>query len=381
MMCWQRCRMSHKKEFTEDEKKEIIKRYTDEKISAKRLGEMYGTTAPTILKNLKEWGIGPNSLAYDLEGKEFGDLTVLHPAKHRDDKHKRWVCKCSCGKIAEVRTEYLINGHTTSCGHTKEKYFGQSNIVGKKFGRLTVISKSKAGKRMCRCDCGKVVGVYTGNLTNGNTMSCGCYQRDRASEASFIDLTGKRFGKLVVKERVKNDRYNHVNYLCVCDCGGTTITDAARLRSGSTSSCGCIKSKGEAIINKWLNENGINFKPQYSHDDMFFSTGRRPMFDFAIFDSSGKNLVCLVEYNGKFHYETAKGWSDFHNLVDVRRRDLEKQILCIKHSIPLIIIPYTEVHRLDEIMQAIVDVYVTKEYYIDHQGICEDVSKKPELTN
>ena len=52
------------------------------------------------------------------------------------------------------------------------------NLIGKKFGLLTVISQreSKNGKRMweCKCDCGTTVSISTDRLKSGHTKSCGC---------------------------------------------------------------------------------------------------------------------------------------------------------------------------------------------------------------
>ncbi len=55
-------------------------------------------------------------------------------------------------------------------------------LVGRRFGRLTVLAETEArasnGSIMwrCRCDCGGTALVMTGNLTRGNTRSCGCLQ-------------------------------------------------------------------------------------------------------------------------------------------------------------------------------------------------------------
>jgi hypothetical protein len=101
-----------------------------------------------------------------------------------------------------------------------------------------------------------------------------------------------------VLERIENNRFGHVCYRCKCDCGGETIVDANNLRNGNTNSCGCIKSKGEMLINNWLQEHNIVFQSQYSHDNIILESGRRPFFDFAIFDNQN-NLLCFIEYNGK----------------------------------------------------------------------------------
>lgn len=55
----------------------------------------------------------------------------------------------------------------------------------------------------------------------------------------FTDLTGKRFGRLVVIERSGTETNGAVKWLCRCDCGCTTVVRSYRLRKGITKSCGC----------------------------------------------------------------------------------------------------------------------------------------------
>ncbi len=54
-----------------------------------------------------------------------------------------------------------------------------------------------------------------------------------------IDLTGQRFGMLVVKSFYGRDKYRQKLWLCQCDCGKTSATTAHRLLSGGCKSCGC----------------------------------------------------------------------------------------------------------------------------------------------
>lgn len=58
--------------------------------------------------------------------------------------------------------------------------------------------------------------------------------------SSFKNLTGKRFGRLVVLERVENNKRQQAQWLCKCDCGNTKVICAASLKKGSTRSCGCL---------------------------------------------------------------------------------------------------------------------------------------------
>lgn len=55
------------------------------------------------------------------------------------------------------------------------------NLAGKKFGKLTVISKSHSDNGVywnCKCECGKYACCKTGHLNSGQTISCGCQQAE-----------------------------------------------------------------------------------------------------------------------------------------------------------------------------------------------------------
>src|SRR5580765_5944213 len=55
----------------------------------------------------------------------------------------------------------------------------------------------------------------------------------------LIDLTGKRFGRLLVLKRVANVG-PHARWECRCDCKKQTIVYGLSLRCGDTKSCGCL---------------------------------------------------------------------------------------------------------------------------------------------
>lgn len=54
------------------------------------------------------------------------------------------------------------------------------------------------------------------------------------------DITGQRFGRLVVLERVGIDKWRSPTWRCLCDCGKETTVDSHRLKRGNTKSCGCL---------------------------------------------------------------------------------------------------------------------------------------------
>lgn len=56
----------------------------------------------------------------------------------------------------------------------------------------------------------------------------------------YIDMTGKRFGKLTVLYHVENDRFNNAQWMCKCDCGKEKVIVGSALRKGIIVSCGCF---------------------------------------------------------------------------------------------------------------------------------------------
>lgn len=58
----------------------------------------------------------------------------------------------------------------------------------------------------------------------------------------FVDLTGQRFGRLVVIERLPNNKHGGAMWLCECDCGSgkPVATSSNHLRMGDCKSCGCL---------------------------------------------------------------------------------------------------------------------------------------------
>lgn len=58
---------------------------------------------------------------------------------------------------------------------------------------------------------------------------------------NFIDLTGQRFGRLTVIERVPSKTRN-ARWLCRCDCGNEKTVLGTTLRRGESKSCGCYRS-------------------------------------------------------------------------------------------------------------------------------------------
>lgn len=58
-----------------------------------------------------------------------------------------------------------------------------------------------------------------------------------------VSLIGKKFNRLTVIKRVGSDKYGNIKWLCICDCGNTTIVAGNELKRGGVKSCGCFRKQ------------------------------------------------------------------------------------------------------------------------------------------
>jgi hypothetical protein len=120
--------------------------------------------------------------------------------------------------------------------------------IGDKIGRWEVIGKTVKNMRTyytCRCECGTVKDVYYRSLEQGTSLSCGCLRVEMIHDRAE-DLVGRRFGKLKV---ISRDENRHGYWICECDCGnrksiiGTSLTG----KKNHTISCGCVQREGAVL--------------------------------------------------------------------------------------------------------------------------------------
>ena len=295
------------------------------------------------------------------EGDKIGMLTLIEKfsvTNNSGRKRNKWKCMCDCGNITYVFASNL--GKTQSCGHliaeerTKRLL---KDLTEQKFGRLTVLKKAedrmnKCGHKVvryeCQCECGTIKEIDAAELRKGSTLSCGCLAKEQSKLRNLKDLTGKHFGKLVVIKQLESAKYGKstmTKWLAKCECGSTIEVFGNALRKGQIS-CGCCNSKGEEEIAKLLSDLNIDFKRQYTFNDLTSVSGKKLPFDFAIIQN-GK--LSLLEYQGIQHYIPQKNhFGDYQrNITDKAKRDY-----CTKHNIVL-----NEVRFDEDIQSRIMELY------------------------
>lgn len=86
-------------------------------------------------------------------------------------------------------------------------------------------------------------------------------------EKPRVDLTGQRFGRLLVVEYLGTKLYSgklRGNWLCSCDCGKDTEQMTFSLRSSGVLSCGCRQREAARIQGKLSKTHGLRGTKEYS---------------------------------------------------------------------------------------------------------------------
>lgn len=123
----------------------------------------------------------------------------------------------------------------------------RKDLTGQRFGKLVVLSPTE--KRM---DGGSVVWNCRCDCGKNAEVSARRLIRGKVrscgclSAASYKKYEGKRYGRLVVIEPAGKIRKNGVTltkWKCLCDCGKETIVSQSELQRGDTKSCSCLQKE------------------------------------------------------------------------------------------------------------------------------------------
>lgn len=200
-----------------------------------------------FLNNTMEYA-GFVLLRIDLTGQRFGSLVVEGEVGRAKDGSIIWGCICDCGspELCKVVGRKLREGLKINCGCM---HGNRIDLVGKKFGRLTVVAIIKDDLNntalwLCRCECGEEILAKAGDLNGGSTSSCGCLKSP--------NLEGKRFGRLIVQKKLNEKKHGYYVWECKCDCGEFVKATTQDLTGERKQSCGCLEHEFEDLTGtKW----------------------------------------------------------------------------------------------------------------------------------
>lgn len=239
-------------------------------------------------------------------------------------------------------------------GHAKD-------ITGLISGELTALFRvarpndtTKLTWWLCQCSCGNQVIIRSSYLLNGNSKSCGCsWINSGRKNSGYQDLSGQKFGSLTVIERTLGPQWSKkAYYKCICDCGKETIAQGCELKSGHRRSCGCKTgfSIGEEKIKTILDTNNIKYIfNKVVFKDLITSGGGYGRYDFVLIDIND-HPYRIIEFDGSQHYKPTSfyyGTGRQENLEYTQANDKIKTQYALDHNIPLVRIPYTQLEHID----------------------------------
>lgn len=128
------------------------------------------------------------------------------------------------------------------------------------------------------------------------------------------DLTGMRFGRLLVLSRDMDQSSKHDYYWrCLCDCGNEKSVTTGHLTSGTVSSCGCLR-KAQAIE---------RFKQAAENKVIHGEAGKTLLYGVW----HGMRQRCMNPKSRAFRWYGAKGiricqeWQSFSNFATWAREN------------------------------------------------------------
>ena len=136
----------------------------------------------------------------------------------------------------------------------------KKNLIGQRFGRLTVIEE--CGRKrggvlwLCKCDCGNETKVMSATLINGKTTSCGCYNRD-----------------VITKHNKSRSKLYHT-YQCMVD----------RCTNPNSKEWERYGGRGITVCDEWLNDKSEFFDWALTHG---YEEAERGRFTLDRIDNDG----------------------------------------------------------------------------------------------
>ncbi len=234
----------------------------------------------------------------DITGQRFGSLVALYPTNNKkSDGSIIWVCKCDCGCYT-LRT-------VSDLSRTNSKHH-----------------------------CGNKIHNYLDMKTYKNKINC--------------ELDGCINNNLLVLE------YSHtidkrIYLKCKClNCGSICIIRKDSFINGHATSCGCIRSKMEEKVKKYLNNKQIIFRNEYWFDDMVKPNGKPLRFDFYLPDFN----IC-IECQGAQHYIPISYFGGKEKFELQKKYDNLKLDYCKSHDIKIYCITYKD--NIEKKMEEILD--------------------------
>ena len=120
----------------------------------------------------------------------------------------------------------------------------------------------------------------------------------------MVDITGEKYGRLTAIRPTEKRQNGKVVWLCECECGNETLVTSNRLRSGNTSSCGCLYTetrKGK------LKHGGVGTRLYRIWKAMHTRCNNKNAKGYEYY--GGRGIIICNEWIGEHGFENFSKWA------------------------------------------------------------------------
>lgn len=293
---------------------------------------------------------------YELVGDEYKVLGV-----YKNSRTKIEIEHQKCGHVHTFTPDsFLRKPRCVKCSKRMIRTTDQFKkeifeLVGNEYEVLSDYEKASKKIRFKHNVCGKEFEVTSTMFLRGTRCSH-CFKNERKTTKKFKEDIKKVVGdEYAVAGEYKNTR-TKVDLLHK-NCGRIFSVKPRNFLYGTRCPY-CRESKGEIKIRQFLESKNIPFEREFTFEDCVHKGKLR--FDFCIKLDGGKVPFILIEFNGKQHYEKCVHFGGARDFEASQRRDAIKEDYCKSNDIPLVVIPYTDFEKIDEILENTLEFHGTK---------------------
>jgi hypothetical protein len=276
------------------------------------------------------------------------------------------LLKCECKELFKVSFNEFKNGSKTMCNKCN-KHVNWDTLSVKEYIEI----KSKSGctligeyrghrnKIKLKCRCSEHFPIAWSQFLKGQHHCKKCSnlvrsKRLRLSYKALKNIANSKGCKLSCDYNQYKNNSSIISFQCTCgEIFSTTIKSFTDKHNPKDCCDRCSnfekKSKGSIKIKKYLIRKNFNFEQEYTFKDC---RNILPLpFDFAVFENG--ELKCLIEYDGKQHFEPVKFWGGKEAFLYRKKNDAVKDNYCKNRDLNLIRIPYWEYNNIVMILDRI----------------------------
>ena len=267
----------------------------------------------------------------------------------------RFLCN-NCGESGEVKKSQMLMRILNPCKNCGQHRYSEEEIKSKllnyKNGKFKLVEYGGTTHKKSILLCTECNRKFETSIHSFIGQESDCpytrYERSGNSNKQPLEIFLDRLEKETEGEFEYIEGYTKIRGKALIKhkkCGNIYSVDCGSLLRKRTCPF-CSKSKGETIIKNYLESLGLDFRMEYSFNNLRNKDGTKKLrFDFAIFKEGN---TYLIEFDGSQHF-SPKFRSSSEQYEYLKSRDLKKSMYCLYYEIPLLRIKFSRMSDYNKV--------------------------------